>query len=312
MPIFISYSRKDRDFVDKLVVNLVRARHSVWMDRWELGVGDSLTQRIQDALKGSAAVLVILSKHSVDSEWCKRELTAGLVRELEEKHTVVMPCVIDDCEIPLFLRDKLYADFRSDPDQAFSLLDQSLSKISNPNQGRIETPDFFTDFSLDWGGKDRGSPLFRMMFVDHGKGLPYVIWSLCEAFGNTAARENFFRDLDAGRLEENIVAFLKLLDDHFKKSPLSELITDNFERYVVWPLKGPDKVSYVMKFSYRRLGIDNGFDTLVHLDKNIQHAFDHYKTVLRGKLEKGGEKARSETSRGRKKTPKPRATPLKR
>ena len=79
MPIFISYSRGDRRFVDRLVMNLVAARHIVWMDRWELGVGDSLTQRIQDALTGSDAILVILSKQSVASEWCKRELTAGLV-----------------------------------------------------------------------------------------------------------------------------------------------------------------------------------------------------------------------------------------
>ncbi len=139
MPIFISYSRQDVKFVDRLVKNLVAARHSVWMDRWELAVGDSLTERIQEALTGSNAILVILSKRSVASEWCKRELTAGLIRELEEKKTLVMPCVIDDCEIPLFLRDKLYADFRSDPDEAFRLVDRSLSRISNPLQGRSES-----------------------------------------------------------------------------------------------------------------------------------------------------------------------------
>ena len=42
MPIFISYSRKDSRFVDKLAVNLIKNRHHVWMDRWELKVGDSL------------------------------------------------------------------------------------------------------------------------------------------------------------------------------------------------------------------------------------------------------------------------------
>jgi TIR domain len=149
MAIFISYSRQDVKFVDALVANLVAARHHVWMDRWELGIGDSLTQHIQEALVGSDAILVILSRNSVASEWCKRELTAGLVRELEEKKTLVMPCVIDHCEIPLFLRDKLYADFRSDPDEAFRLVDRSLSRISNPSQGRAESPDFFTDFALD-------------------------------------------------------------------------------------------------------------------------------------------------------------------
>lgn len=129
MPIFISYSHEDKVFVDMLARNLVFARHNVWIDRWELGVGDSLTNKIQDVLTSSNAILVVLSKSSVDSAWCKRELTAGLVRELEERRTIVMPCVIDDCVIPLFLRDKLYANFRKDPREAFDLLDRTLSGL---------------------------------------------------------------------------------------------------------------------------------------------------------------------------------------
>jgi len=131
MSIFISYSQKDKKFVDQLAMNLVRARHHVWVDRWELNVGDSLIDRIQSALTDSSAILVILSKASVKSNWCQKELSAGLVRELTEKQVVVMPCLIEDCEIPLFLRDKKYADFRNDPDQAISEVRQALAKISN-------------------------------------------------------------------------------------------------------------------------------------------------------------------------------------
>ena len=66
-------------------------RHNVWLDRWELNVGDSIVERIQNALTESSAMLVILSKHSVESEWCKKELNAGIVRELDEKKVVVLP-----------------------------------------------------------------------------------------------------------------------------------------------------------------------------------------------------------------------------
>jgi hypothetical protein len=282
MAIFISYSRQDAKFVDSLVMNLVAARHHVWMDRWELGIGDSLTQRIQDALTGSDAILVILSRHSTTSEWCKRELTAGLVRELEEKKTLVMPCVIDDCDIPLFLRDKLYADFRSDPDEAFRLVDRSLSRISNPLQGRAESPNFFTDFAIDWGPEDSDEPLFRLMFVDHGQKLPYVVWSLCEIYANASARASFFSDIKNGKRDEHIRAVLKILVADFKKRPLTEKITDNFEKYTAWSLKGKKDQDYVVRFRYRRLGIDNGFDTLVHLDQNIQTALKHYEDVVKG------------------------------
>jgi TIR domain len=279
MPIFISYSRNDTAFVDTLVRNLVAARHHVWMDRWELGLGDSLTQRIQDALTASSAILVILSKNSVSSEWCKRELTAGLVRELEERKTIVMPCVIDDCDIPLFLRDKLYADFRANPDEAFGLVDRALSQVSNPMQGRSESPNFFTDFSLDWGAKDDG-PLLRLMFVDHGGKLPYVVWSLCEIYCNERATEEFWAHLKEGKRNEHIKSVLELLVADFKTRPLTEKITNNFEKFVAWPLKGTVGKEYFIRFRYRRLGIDNGFDTLVHLDANIEIALQRFDDVM--------------------------------
>ena len=62
MAIFISYSQKDSDFVDTLAANLVIAKHHVWMDRWELNVGDSLTQKIEATLTESSAILVIIER----------------------------------------------------------------------------------------------------------------------------------------------------------------------------------------------------------------------------------------------------------
>ena len=96
MPIFISYNHKDAGFVDNLARLLVAGKHHVWIDRWELSLGDSLTQKVQSALTSANAILVIISKNSIESEWCKRELAAGLTREATEKTTLVMPCIIDD------------------------------------------------------------------------------------------------------------------------------------------------------------------------------------------------------------------------
>ena len=38
MPIFISYSHEDSEFVDRLAAQLVRNRVYIWLDRWELRV----------------------------------------------------------------------------------------------------------------------------------------------------------------------------------------------------------------------------------------------------------------------------------
>lgn len=114
MGVFISYSSKDKEFVDKLAIRLVKDRIKVWVDRWEINVGDSLIDKIQKGLTDSSFLIVVLSKHSVESEWCRRELNSGLIREIENKRVVILPIVVDDCERPMFLREKKYADFKMD------------------------------------------------------------------------------------------------------------------------------------------------------------------------------------------------------
>lgn len=63
VPIFISYNHNDKNFVTGLARNLVYARHNAWIDTWELNAGDSLLDRIQEAIGESDAILVVLSEH---------------------------------------------------------------------------------------------------------------------------------------------------------------------------------------------------------------------------------------------------------
>ena len=77
MPIFISHSHQDKDFVDVLAVQLIQYKEHVWVDRWELQVGDSLIEKIQSAIKTASALIIVLSKASVASAWCKKRIECG-------------------------------------------------------------------------------------------------------------------------------------------------------------------------------------------------------------------------------------------
>ncbi|WP_444921754.1 toll/interleukin-1 receptor domain-containing protein [Microbulbifer sp. CnH-101-G] len=147
MTIFISYSHADKDRVDSLATAMVNRNAQVWLDRWELNVGDSLIERIQDALTEADALLVVLSKASVQSQWCKKELNSGLFRELGEKRVVVLPVLLEDCEIPLFLREKMYADLRRDFSSGIHEIMNAVGKVSNPNQSRFDDGGNY----IDWG-----------------------------------------------------------------------------------------------------------------------------------------------------------------
>jgi hypothetical protein len=53
MPIFISY-HQDKEFVDKLALQLINRNINIWLDRWELSVGDTILDKVQDALMEQA------------------------------------------------------------------------------------------------------------------------------------------------------------------------------------------------------------------------------------------------------------------
>lgn len=280
MPIFISYSHQDKEFVDKLAIQLVAERHHVWMDRWELSLGDSLSQKVQTALTGADAILVIVSKHSIQSEWFKRELSAGLVRELEERKTLVMPCIIDDCEVPLFLRDKLYADFKRNPDEAFRLVNQSLARISNPLQGRIEDPQFHTDWSVVWLEKDDRMNV-EWTFIDHGHEWPYVILTRCQVLCDLTTSKRFKDAQKKNKQNDELRDMLARILASLKDDKLTETIGSTAEKFVAWKIRaiaGRGELSILI--TCRRLGIDNGMDTLVHIDPKLRRAHEEMSKKL--------------------------------
>ncbi len=275
MAIFVSYNRKDKHFVDNIVAGLTLAGFHIWLDRWELSIGDSLIEKIQGAIGKAEAILVVISRNSVESTWCKKELTAGLTRELEEKKVLVLPCVIDDCKIPLFLRDKLYADFHTEPMQAFSLLRKSLAKYSSPFQGRhAENPTCFTDWAVDW----RRTPLIgstvRWVFVSHGNSQPHTIVCQCIASGNRKANKDLDRALHSGSQVEYTRNILSAIMNNLGSMRLPRLITDHFEQSYDMHVIGNNGQEYDVLFLYQRLGRETGMDTLIHLDNYIRNALE--------------------------------------
>ena len=280
MPVFISYSHIDKEVAERLALNLVQAKQNVWIDMWELKAGDSLIERVEDALGGADAILVLLSENSVNSEWCRKELRTALHRELEEKAVLLIPIVIDDCEIPLFLKEKMHVDFRKDRDEGLALLLRSLAGISNPAQSRVDTPEFHIDWSVSGvvAGGDLGG--VQWTFVDHGHEHPYVIlteiWLI-----PTGGAKKAFSELGSHEARYRFVAryieSLRQTDQDWRV-----LISD--AEPVVRNMKVPDvqfggwaEVTVVV----RRMGHDTGMDTLFDTECHLQIAVEQSVNVLR-------------------------------
>lgn len=109
--IFLSHSSRDKFFVRELAERLQQHGIGVWLDEAEINVGDSLTEKIGEAIDDTDYVGVVLSHNSVSSEWVQRELQIATQKELHRRQVVILPILLEPVEVPAFLRDKRYADF---------------------------------------------------------------------------------------------------------------------------------------------------------------------------------------------------------
>ncbi len=110
--IFLSHSKVDKEFARILANDLKKAGIKVWLDEAEIKIGDSILGKLEDAIEGSEYLAILLSPDSVKSKWVQAELKVAMHREISGDNLTVLPLLIRDCEIPLFLRNKLFGDFR--------------------------------------------------------------------------------------------------------------------------------------------------------------------------------------------------------
>lgn len=89
--LFISHASEDKQAVAlPLADTLIRAGLKVWLDRFELKLGDSLRERIDEGLSESAFGVVILSEHFLNKGWPKKELN-GLFALEEDEVKIILP-----------------------------------------------------------------------------------------------------------------------------------------------------------------------------------------------------------------------------
>lgn len=110
---FVCYASEDRSVARELATSISQLGADVWLDEREIRVGDSIVQRINDALGLVSHFIILLSKNSVAKPWVRRELSSALMLQLSEKRIAVLPIRLDDCVIPSILADIRYADARA-------------------------------------------------------------------------------------------------------------------------------------------------------------------------------------------------------
>ena len=114
--VFISYSRKDIEFVRRLATDLENAGYEVWWDITDLRGGDDWVRVIPEAIEKSKSFVVVLSPDSFTSEWVRKEYTQAL--SLRKR---IIPIMLRRTAVPFALNTINYIDFTSEEQYAASL-----------------------------------------------------------------------------------------------------------------------------------------------------------------------------------------------
>lgn len=265
MSVFISYSTKDSKFVNELSAELVKNRINIWLDKWEMQPGDSLIDKIQDGLTDSSFLLVVLSENSVQSEWCKKELNSGLMREIKEKKVVVIPILLDDCDVPVFLQEKVYADFRDKFETGFQELIRPLAKLSSDKMGRHSKNEIITDFSTNWGINERDLFYTHIDIVSwHQKDNKTILLQIMIE-GNESATQRFNMHLEMGMdslMKDTIISMFAMSEEYKKLNIYIEKDkTFNFHS-AIKDLK--TDVQFDIRIRGVLMGVDTGNDIVLN------------------------------------------------
>ncbi len=95
---FISYSTKDKEFVEKLHVDLQDNNIGCWFAPRDMQAGKKVHEQIEEAIKRYDRLLLVLSENSMNSEWVKTEIANARNREGKEKKQILFPISLVDFE----------------------------------------------------------------------------------------------------------------------------------------------------------------------------------------------------------------------
>ena len=98
--LFISHRGSDTSKATSLAKELQALGHQVWLDVWDIQIGDSIIAKISEGLAGSSYLILRHPAATVLSSWMSREWMSALARQLEGQHIKILPALLSSGEIP--------------------------------------------------------------------------------------------------------------------------------------------------------------------------------------------------------------------
>lgn len=129
--VFLSYSRKDSKFAMSIANDLKKQGFNVWVDRTHIPGGKHWDSHIEEALKNSYVVVLIVSPASAASDNVRDEVSFA-----QNINTHIIPAIYQETEIPLRWHRLQFIDINKNYKQG---LNELIENIKNPSIKKTAT-----------------------------------------------------------------------------------------------------------------------------------------------------------------------------
>jgi hypothetical protein len=126
--VFISHRGEDINLAERLAVQLRQAGFEVWLDKWDISVGDSIIGKINAGLENARYLILCYSEAGVLSPWMSHEWMAALAQQLNGYEIRVLPARLSGGKPPAIMADIKYADFVKDWNQGMAELLKAMGR----------------------------------------------------------------------------------------------------------------------------------------------------------------------------------------
>lgn len=283
MAIFISFAKEDQSFAERVSAELVKRQVIVFFDQWELKVGNKLTDRLTREINEAEYICIILSKASVgvlnsdEQRWFKREFELALELEKKVGSDIIIPIIIDDCEIPVELQDKVRSDFNiksfDEGIKEILLAVSSSIKTTTSRQAR-EDRNFVYDWAIDWHINKEKKLEISLDVVEFSREFEWSILTKVSITSNSAASYHFKQRSKKGLGEIVVYTIVGFLAQHLGDESL--FLSDNKPSEKKVDIEDPRmNYKFHIDITSRKLGKDTGRDFLLHTGNYYKQIFGY-------------------------------------
>lgn len=110
--VFFSYDHDDEEWMRRLGDALRERGIRIWVDAAEIRPADRWAERLESGLKSSRVYALIVTRRALQSRWVKDEYFSALALANSGSDLQLLPLLIEDVELPLFLSIRQCVDFR--------------------------------------------------------------------------------------------------------------------------------------------------------------------------------------------------------